>query len=259
MVSFNNRFHSDFANFLDNLQPVFKNNKIDAAADLLNQIRDKLANELVPHIPFNQDELPKLNYHTQKTLLQLAKRVDGLCEPICNYVLKEDLIGKGKDASFLKRQITLEKLDNDNIKRSHILDVYSLFHKIIAFLFGIYQDSIFSWRDQWKLVEQKTEGDKKVCVVQREILSKNLQKISDGETLKLHSIKKVGFKLRGHTVLIKKIQDDNYTLFDPDNGEHRKLSMNDLCNRIDAILKVNKGTDMTIIKGTDFLRRWNPT
>jgi hypothetical protein len=201
-------------------------------------------------IPFNQnfDIIQKLNYNEHKTLLDFNSRFNGLCELICNRILIDNILGLGVDENYLKNRVTVERLNDETITKSHILDVYSLFCKVIAYLFRIYPDNIFSCWNQWKLVNHKNS-------VNRKILSQGLRDIADGSVLKLQVFRREGFSLKGHSLLIKKNEENKHIFFDPDSGEHRGLSFSQLGDKIEEQLKINDATDLFLTKGTDYLAR----
>src|ERR1700683_4507334 len=87
-----------------------------------------------PVVSFNQysDLIYKLNPEKHQTLLDVNRRFNGLCELVCNCVLIDDLLGKGSNQNFIRDRITVERMDEDKIKKSHILDIYSIFRRMIA-------------------------------------------------------------------------------------------------------------------------------
>ena len=199
--------------------------------------------------PFNQsqDIIHKLDFVKYETLFQLNCKYGGLCEIICNRLLVDDFIGKAKDKNSLREHITVEKLDEKKIKESHLLKVYSVFWRAIAYLFNIYPNNIFSCFDQWNLVNKSGVNEK--------ILKKGLEKIENGETLKLEVFKKIFLSFEGHSLLVKKISNDNYIFFDPNTGEHRDLSFSELTSKINAQLDMWHGSDIFLTKGSDYLKR----
>lgn len=210
---------------------------------------DTIPNSISPNfIPFNQAEvISKLDPEQHKTLLGFDKKYDGLCELICNRILIDGSIGKETHIDSLKNRITVERLNEQKITKSHLLNIYWLFQKLLAFLFGIYPDNIFSCHDQWKLVRNGS--------VNRTMLEKGLHSIANGETLKLEVFRKACFSFEGHSLLIKKVSNDQYIFFDPNTGEHRDLSLHQISDHIDTQLTMWTGTDIFLTKGRDFLKR----
>jgi hypothetical protein len=180
--------------------------------------------------------------------MKLNYKYHGLCEIICNYVLMNRELGRGIDENYLKNRITVESLNEKKITNSHLLDVYSLFHKAIAYLFGIFPDNVFSFWDQWELVDSSRS-------VNNEILKKGLKNIHNGETLKLAVFSRKWFSLAGHSLLIKKIDNNEYIFFDPNQGEYRGLSFSELSNKINEQLRTHNATNIFITKGTDYLNK----
>lgn len=207
--------------------------------------------ELVPsYIPFNQADVAS-HLKAEHTKLKKVNRVrHGLCEIISNAVLKDDLLGKATDSNFLRRNVTVENLTRDDIKNSHLLEVFSPFRKIVAIVFSIYPKNIFSIRDQWKLVG-KPKGSRSRRV-NTAILKKGLSQIDTGTTLKLAVFSKSMFEFSGHSLLIKKTASNRYTFFDPNTGEHRHLSLTRLAHKIDHQLNMWDGTDIFLMKGDDY-------
>lgn len=204
------------------------------------------------HIQFNQysDVIYKLN-EKHLNLSNFVSRFGGLCDLICNRILLDDSLGKGKDLNFLKDRVTVERIDTEQIKSSHLLDVHSLFHRALAFLMGIYPENIFSCFDQWQLVEKSQERS----FVRRVKLKQGLKNIADETTLKLEIFSRNLFSFSGHSLLIKKISNDNYIFFDPDCGEHRGLSFAALSDKIDDQLNILGGKDIYITRGDHYLKR----
>lgn len=206
----------------------------------------------ISFIPFNQafDVIQKLDFIKHKILNDFNYKYNGLCELICNRILMDNVLGCGIDENYLKNRVTVERWNEEKITSSHLLDVYSIFHKAIAYLFGIFPDNIFSFWDQWELVNCTRS-------VNKEILKKGLENIENGETLKLEVFKRGCFKLVGHSLLMKKIENNIYIFFDPNQGEYRDLSFSELCNKINEQLRVHDATNIFITKGADYLNRLN--
>lgn len=209
-------------------------------------------------IPFNQGsfiipEIKKLanfgdNY---QTLHRLILKFDGLCEIICNKILMDNLLGKGFDKNFLKDKLQLASLNVNCVKKNHILHIHSFFALLFAYLLSIYPDNLFSIADQWNLLIKGKEGNE----INKELLFKALAKIEDGENLKISVFKKKGLSFSGHSLLMKKVASDDYIFFDPNHGEKRGLSFEDLCEELNRLIKHLDGTDIYFCKGSDYLRR----
>lgn len=184
-----------------------------------------------------------------QTLLKLTEQHDGLCELVCNRILISDLLGKDEKTFF--SNVTVESINTDEIKKSHLMDVYSKSCLVAALLFGTYPDNIFSYAEQKKLV---TKSEQSKYQVNKEILKNGLEKTPDQETLKLEVFNKEFFHLTGHSMLIKKT-GKNYIFFDPNFGEYRNVSFIDLCTAINNCLNREHGTNLLFIRGSDFLKR----
>jgi hypothetical protein len=235
----------------------------------------------VSFIPFGQDTLlPKLDPQQHKTLLKICHQFNGLCELVCNRVLVDNLLEKSKYRNHLKKQITVDRLNEESIKNSHILYIYPIFCKILAYLFRIYPDNFFSYFDQRKLIQKKSTNNKIIAVnrqmlgaefknlgdgetlkfetthgVNRQILGAGFKNLEVGETLKFETIHNDWFRLGGHSLLIKKTSDTTYTFFDPNFGEARSLSFLQLCNEIDWQIQWINASDVFFIRGSRFLKK----
>jgi hypothetical protein len=223
--------------------------------DLMFNVEEKLEKPLsLTKIPFNQlSIISKLDPKKHERLLEINLKFGGLCELICNRILIDDSLGTGKDLDSIKNRVTVERMDEKKIKKSHLLEVYSIFHRATALLFGLYPDNIFMYFDQIKLVIKKPDSDQRM--INREVLEKGLNQLDEGEVIKLEVFSKNGLDFSGHSLLFKKMTKDNYIFFDPNTGEHRNLSFNQLCNHIDEQLTMFMGTDVLLIKGKKFLGR----
>lgn len=196
-------------------------------------------------VKFSQSEMI-FDQKIPKELNKIDLKFNGLCELVCNKILIDDLLNKG-NGDFLKEKITITELNKDEILKSHILNVYSVSQRISAFMFSIYPDNIFSKRKQWKLVKKNR--------VNQNILFSGLEKIESGTTLKLEIFKKTSTSFSGHSSLIKKNDENEFTFFDPDTGEHRRLSQYGVMQKINEQLSRWSGTDIFISKGDSYIKK----
>lgn len=190
-------------------------------------------------------------------LRQIDKKFNGLCEIICNYVVVNGLLGKGKSENFLREEITADKLNDESIKKSHIIEVYSVNENPEAFLSGSYPNNIFSDSDQKQLVKKETFSNtvqQTKHLVNREILKKGLDRIEDGEVLKVEIIKKSAEGFGGHATLIKKTSAGKYIYFDSNFGEKRDLDLTQVCDELDTELARSSANDLLLIKGSDYVK-----
>lgn len=190
-------------------------------------------------IPRNVEELPK-------KLNEIFVKFNGFCELICNKILIDDLLDK-EEKDLLNKEISIKELNKESILESHLLNIYSVFERMLSFLFGIFPDNIFSIKDQWDLVKNNK--------VNENILFSGLDKIESGTTLKLEVFKKTSTSFYGHSLLIKKTNEDEFTFFDPNEGEYRCLSRQDLAHAINYQLSIWGGTDIFISRGDSYKKR----
>jgi hypothetical protein len=226
---------------LDNV--VSANNRLDKLVECPFSV-DKNSN-IETTVQFNQNDIISCPELPEK-LIEINLKFNGLCELICNKILIDDLLGRG-NKDFLKKEITTDALNKESILKSHLLDVYSVFNRMLAFLFCIYPDNIFSIKNQWNLVKQ--------CNVNEGILLKGLGTVESGTTLKLEVFKRTKTSFSGHSLLVKKINADEFIFFDPNTGEHRGLSKKKLVQKINDQLTQWGGTDIFFSKGDSYKKR----
>lgn len=216
--------------------------KIDNSNNF-SKIHDAKSNQC---IPFSQD---CLCWDMPLRLQKVYNKYGGLCDLICNKILIDDLLGKkGVDNDFLKNKITRASLNTDTIVGSHILKVYNVFQKMIAFIFKIYPDNIFSIRQQWKLITKKN-------IFNEDVLFSGIDKIQAGTILKMEVIQREFFQLRGHSLLIKKIDQEQFIYFDPNEGETRGLNKKELLQKINKQIWRWHASDIFLTPGETFLNR----
>ena len=192
-------------------------------------------------------------------LKKIEERFNGFCELICNVVLCDDLLGKPHEEilkspekhNHLRQRVNINRLNEKNVIKSHLLSVYSIKEKIVAFFFSVYPQNIYSTRDQWRLVTKSNDKFE----VDRTMLEKGLSKIEEGQILKVEVFNKGIFSLNGHSVLIKKDKDNKFIFFDPNRGEFRDLTLAELRDKLNVVLAEHKGTDIFFIRGEDFIKR----
>lgn len=61
-------------------------------------------------------------------------------------------------------------------------------------------------------------------------------------------------KMEGHSMLIKKNQDNTYSFFDPNKGEQLKLSSSELCLKLNKSLKLYNATHMAFVDGLKYIK-----
>lgn len=205
-------------------------------------------------IPFNQISLyHQLNTFKHRELIATKNKYSGLCDLVCNRVLIDDLLGKGNDPEQLKNKVTVKRLNEEGVRNSHLMKIYSLWRKLLAYLFGIYPDNIFSFREQKSLIRRSNRGKDKTLNL--EVLQKGFNKIAANETLKVELFHRKGLSMRGHSFLIKKLSASTYSFFDPDHGEKRDLNFYTLCALLNVELCKHKRSDFFMTRGSDFLNR----
>lgn len=242
-------------------------------------------------VPYSQAGVVESNRNknsSNKDLHKLVKNYRGLCEIVCNFVAKEDLLktvknSEGAEINPLPQAITSEVLGDKKIAKSHLMIKFNALRKIGALLFSIYPNNTFSFSEQRGLVEKiglevNKEADhfiekhsdkinheiyqeikdslkekKPSHLVNRTVLFKGLDRIENGQVLKLLVFSKL--PLQGHSLLVKKVDEDNYTFFDPNSGIEKGLSKEELALEIDSQLKLWKGTDIYFMPADVYLKQ----
>lgn len=240
-------------------------------------------------IKFSQAEL--FRYVNSGKLQEIKIKYNGLCEIICNYILLEDLLGNNNnlpleedvqanwvnieagneqlklkfkdDTHFIENyrnkygdKITVENLRK--VEDTHILHVTHFFTRLIAVLFSIYPCNLFSNAPFAKLPYSTTQSDdgRTQTLVDKEMLSEKLNQLDDNFYIKFFAFQKEGLAMQGHSMLIKKIGDNNYTFFDPNNGEYTGLNIDGLAEQINNSTKEVRGNQMVFLDARDFLNSY---
>lgn len=255
-----------------------------AIARLNNQIRSNKTNNYPDFFPraeesaqissrreFNQgDIINQLHGLDMQTLMNFDRRFGGLCELVCNFVFIEDLLGKSTSLqpnqlsvsqinkrdiqiNYLKYKITPNKINQSQVKKSHILDVVGFFSKIIALLLDIYPCSIMSFKEQIKLITNNNNGDK---VINTDIFKDKLNSIRQGTYLKFEVFNKSFSSFSGHSMLIKKTGKNEYSFFDPNDGEKLKVDIDKLEVLVNEGIKNYNGTNVAFIDAKDFKKKY---
>ncbi|KTD66114.1 hypothetical protein [Legionella spiritensis] len=222
-------------------------------------------NELL--VSFNQDVLidqmkkqRQENPEQLATLHQFYIKYDGFCELISNYVIMNGLLGGDDETDTLsdimkmetrhvknplKCALTLTKINQNEVKQSHILKVSSLFQRFIAYFFEIYPHSIMP---AFAKVMNNNQ-------VNRPLLAEKLDAMEKGSYIKFFAFSKKGFLgLEGHSMVIKKTGDDAYSFFDPNSGEEKKLGIKKLADRIDTAIVTYEATRIAFIDGQRYVQ-----
>ncbi|WP_147287620.1 hypothetical protein [Legionella birminghamensis] len=234
-------------------------------------VQDKSPGNL---IKFDQTELcdeVKKNKDVYSSLHQINLKFNGLCELICNFVIMEDKLGrtfkhnKRFSDAFAKKSfemkadddklVLIEKekisrhrfyvtdLNEDKIRKSHILHVSTLFQKIIAYFFNIYPHDLF----------RPFESNQKNGLVNESALAEKLDALPDGHYVKFSVFKKTFFDFEGHSMVIKKTKD-SYSFFDPNEGEYTELAFTELCEKINEAMRKHQGTHMAFMDGEAYVK-----
>lgn len=223
-----------------------------------------------------------------ENLNKIKIKYNGLCEIICNYVLLEDLLGEKNplplqedvQANWLNTESGLEQLgikfkdDTDFVKNyrnkygnkitlenlrkvedTHILNVTHFFTRLIAVLFSIYPCNLFSNSPFAKPPFSRIklpDGITKTCV-DKSMLSERLDQLEVGFYIKFFAFKKNGLSMEGHSMLIKKLDDNKYSFFEPNHGEYLNLNIDELEEKINKATEEQSANQMVFLDARDFV------
>lgn len=274
--------------------PKNNNESIASILDyLFFQKRPKLAGTVAIKgkgvIEFSQSNINRAI--TSGKLNEIKIQYNGLCEIICNYILLNDMLGEnhplplqkdvfenwlskeaGKeqlgmkfkdDSTFVTnyRNKYGEKITVENLRKvedTHILHVTSFFSRLLALFFSIYPCNLFSNAPFTKSPYMSTslaDGTTET-VVDRDMLSEKLSQLDTGFHIKFLAFRKSGFSMNGHSMLIKKTGDNQYTFFDPNHGEYMGLTVDELAQKINHATKEQCANHMAFLDAKEFLNSY---
>lgn len=240
-------------------------------------------------IEFSQNVI--LEKVTSGKLNKVKIKFNGLCEIICNYILLEDLLGeknllplqKHVQANWLNTQPGFEelglkfkkntnyvtnysnkygdKITLENLKKvedTHILNVTNFFTRLIAVLFSMYPCNLFSnspfARPPYSCTKYPN-GKIQTCV-DKSMLSEKLNQLGIGFYIKFLAFKKNGLAMEGHSMLIKKIDDNEYSFFDPNHGEYLNLNIDELAQKINKSIREYSANQIVFLDAKDFVNSY---
>lgn len=211
---------------------------------------------------FNQadfvNKLRKEDNHL--SLRALEKKHSGLCELICNYIIREDLMGlssadrSAKNDDFntffpknlrdIQLLVGLYQLDIDWVLKSHLIENSSPFEKFKAYCFNDYPYALFSASE----VVNKDRNE-----ISDTLLAKKLDELDVGCYIKFAVFTKSFGEMAGHSMLIKKDSANSYSFFDPNKGEYSNLNVSELGLKLNKAVQLNNATHMAFLDGTKYL------
>jgi len=124
------------------------------------------------------------------------------------------------------KQISIN--DINTLRDTHILDVSSVLDHMLAVCFNLYPYSILGIRQQ-KEINIGTW-------VNPVVLAASLVNKPIGSYIKVHAFNRAGTSFRGHSCVIKKTGDSEFSFFDPDEGESQHLSAENLVEKVSAVM-----------------------
>ncbi|OAB80976.1 hypothetical protein WSTR_04830 [Wolbachia endosymbiont of Laodelphax striatellus] len=212
-------------------------------------------------IKFSQGDIINVtsNYKYPLTA-KIQKEFDGLCDILCNYVTEHDLlfdIGSSQKLTEKSRyKNILSELEAHTV-HSHILKASSLIEKILALLFGIYPCNILTYPNQLKIINYNSSSGS-YCI-KKEILEKDINSIGSGNYIKFCTFKRTPTQFHGHSMLIRKNGNDDFTFFDPNDGIRFNLTLSELVAVLNKKMfdhkKMWSHNDVAFIDNTKFLKK----
>ncbi len=99
------------------------------------------------------------------------------------------------------------------------------------------------------------DGKIQTCV-DKSMLSERLNQLEIGFYIKFCAFKKNGLSMQGHSMLIKKIDDNKYSFFDPNHGEHLSLNIDELVEKINKSTEEQSANQMVFLDAKDFVNSY---
>lgn len=135
---------------------------------------------------------------------------------------------------------------------THILHMVSWVACLMALFFSVYPCDLFA--NQPKPYRKNQQGN---ATVDKNILLNKLNSLQDGTSIKFFTFKKGFFTLAVHSMLIKKINGEKYSFFDPDHGAFNDLNFDALTQVLDHIADKNQAHHMVFIDAEQFVKTFN--
>jgi hypothetical protein len=160
-----------------------------------------------------------------------------------------------KNQDKFRAHITENKLKT--VQETHYLDVIGFISKLFALLFSIYPCNLFSNVpfDKKSYLQVKDFLGNPRVVVNNDVFFEKLSELPPGFYIKMFVFKKVFLSASGHSTLIKKLDDNTYSFFDPDHGEYMGLSFSDLVQKINVVANFGY-THMVFLDAAEFLNSY---
>ena len=234
----------------------------------------KLAVDFAQINLINSNEFKKFD-----TLKPFILRFNGLCELVSNCVIANDLLGSYDQLSaqlITHRELfkvnplndsTIQLIQNvlstkatnpyqanltlteiDKFSKSHTLDVYSYFQKMVAYLLNVYPFDLFSFKDNIQINKK----------VNQPVLKTKLESLEEGSYIKFMTFKKGLFSFQGHAMVIKKT-GNNYSFFDPNKGEYPSLSAHEIGDKVNESMQEWGATHMAFLDGKKHIQSLHDT
>jgi hypothetical protein len=183
------------------------------------------------------------------TIFKIYKTHGGLCDLICNYfTINKHTKNKLTFNNFKDKINEFDFAKIENLSKTHILSLVTFFELIKFVLFNIIPSNIFTWNEQMNINNNS---------VNKAILNSKFDEIPVGKCIKFIKFKTnfLGIPTTGHSMLITKVDEDNYMFFNPDScfPEFNFFKNEELTKKIqEATLDYPR---IALIDNDDFMKR----
>lgn len=174
-------------------------------------------------------------------IFRLYERHQGLCDIVCNYftLVKPTNLGdlaavKNLIGNFVTPdgQFNMDKIEG--LSKTHILSIVGFIELLSFVLFKIIPNNILSYSEQ-KNLRTDDKG------INQQILKSTLDRLPIGICVKFSGYQTnfIGIPDTGHSMLISKIDENNYLFFNPAPNEPQcdVYNANSLLNHLNSIAK----------------------
>lgn len=194
--------------------------------------QDRILKNHFPQARFEQSELKLLvKKSTNSALKKIIERYNGLCDLICNLVVNNHWLDSPDPT--LTEKISLEAISDQQIVESHLIENIMKrkgWKELLRIAWGVFRgDSSAVPNSITSSNIPMTKKNNKYTLVSEQAINE-LDKLTPGTCIKFCAYKlKFGFPpIQGHSMLIKKTSENEFTFFDPDKGAIYKLDKTDL-------------------------------
>ncbi len=223
---------TSYRDFVTNQVAEGEFNLIRALTDF---IREK--NESPETVYRQSDTTARLPFSGSKKIKKIEKKFNGLCEIICNKILLDNMLGDDKFYSYLKNEMTLNKLDQPQFVDTHILETAKALDLAKFVLLNRIPGSALTSSDRRNICKREKINGKNRVTIDEAIFERVLDRIEVDKPMKIFIYttldRKVKKLINGHSLLMMKTGPDSFIFFDPNHGRFRDLTKDKLKEKIE--------------------------